>query len=104
MIAVSSPDAAYAIERTLFMQPMTLRNARHLIMVVSNRETGEVYYAKDTEYLPKAIYDTDNGWIATGSFLWDGTDLDGQRSSERTPRSMSTTMPTLPTARTNSAR
>lgn len=76
-IAVSSPDAAYALERTLFMQPMTLRNARHLIMVVSNRETGEVYYANDTEYLPKAIYDTDNGWIATGSFLWDGTDLDG---------------------------
>lgn len=27
-IAVSSPDAAYALERTLFMQPMTLRNAR----------------------------------------------------------------------------
>ena len=76
-IAVSGPDAAYALERTLFMQPMTLRNARHLIMVVSNRETGEVYYANDTEYLPKAIYDTDNGWIATGSFLWDGTDLDG---------------------------
>ena len=58
-IAVSSPDAAYALERTLFMQPMTLRNARHLIMVVSNRETGEVYYVDDTEYLPKAIYDTD---------------------------------------------
>ena len=76
-IAVSSPDAAYALERTLFMQPMTLRNARHLIMVVSNRETGEVYYVDDTEYLPKAIYDTDNGWTATGSFQWDGTDLDG---------------------------
>ena len=76
-IAVSSPDAAYAIERTLFMQPMTLRNARHLIMVVSNRETGEVYYVDNTEYLPKAIYDTDDGWTATGSFLWDGTDLDG---------------------------
>lgn len=76
-IAVSSPDAAYALEQTLFMQPMMLRNARHLIMVVSNRETGEVYYANDTEYLPKAIYDTDNGWMATGSFLWDGTDLDG---------------------------
>lgn len=76
-IAVSGPDAAYALERTLFMQPMTLRNARHLIMVVSNRETGEVYYVDNTEYLPKAIYDTDNGWSATGSFLWDGTDLDG---------------------------
>ena len=76
-IAVTIPDAAYAIERTLFMQPMTLRNARHLIMVVSNRETGEVYYVDDTEYLPKAIYDTDNGWTATGSFQWDGTDLDG---------------------------
>lgn len=76
-IAVSSPDAAYALERTLFMQPMTLRNARHLIMVVSNRETGEIYYVDDTEYLPKAIYDTDNGWTATGSFQWDGTDLDG---------------------------
>lgn len=76
-IAVTSPAAAYAIERTLFMQPMTLRNARHLIMVVSNRETGEVYYVDDTEYLPKAIYDTDDGWTATGSFQWDGTDLDG---------------------------
>ena len=78
MIAVSSPDAAYAIERTLFMQPMTLRNARHLIMVVSNHATGEVYYVDDTQYLPKAIYDTDTGrWENTGSFMWDGTDLDG---------------------------
>lgn len=63
---------------TLFMLPMNIRNARHMIMVVSNAETGEVYYVDDTEYLPKAYYDDDNGyWSNTGTFIWDGTDADG---------------------------
>ncbi len=75
-IAISEgPDG---ICDTLYMMPMNVRNARHMIMVVSNAETGEVYYVDDTEYLPKAIYDTDYGyWSNTGMFMWDGTDADG---------------------------
>ena len=62
----------------LYMAPYQLRNARHLIMVATNAETGEVYYVDDTEYLPKAYYDTDNGyWSNTGSFIYDGTDAEG---------------------------
>ena len=75
-IAISEgPDG---ICDTLYMMPMNLRNCRHMIMVVSNAETGEVYYVDDTEYLPKAIYDVDYGyWMNTGTFMWDGTDADG---------------------------
>ena len=76
-VAVSSPDSAAVLRPILYMAPMTLRNARHLIMVISDHETGEVYFVDDTEYMPKAYFDTDyNVWRNTGSFLWIGTDLD----------------------------
>ena len=60
------------------LQPYQLRNARHLIMTVSDAESGEVYYVDDTEYLSKAAYDEENGiWQAYGVFMWDGTNADG---------------------------
>lgn len=63
----ASADMVYAI-------PAQLRNARHLIMTVTDAETGELYYVDDTEYLPKQAYDADNGyWQAMGSFYWDGS-------------------------------
>lgn len=62
----------------LYMMPMNLRNARHMIMVVTDAKTGEVYYVDDTEYLPKSTYDSDYGyWANSGVFIYDGTDLDG---------------------------
>lgn len=56
-----------------YAMPTQLRNARHVIMTVTNAETGELYYVDDTEYLPKAYYDTDYAsWMQNGSFYWDG--------------------------------
>ena len=76
-IAISRGE--YGICDTLYMLPMNLRNVRHMIMVVTDAETGEVYYVDDTEYLPKAYYDEDYGyWSNTGLFMWDGTDADGK--------------------------
>ena len=67
------------ITDTLFMMPYNIRNVRHLIMVVTNAETDEIYYVDDTEYLPKVAYDAENGyWANTGSFIFDGTDAEGK--------------------------
>ena len=77
-IAVPSPESQASFANTLYALPMLLRSARHLIMVVTDHETGEVYCVDDTEYLPKAYYDTDHAeWSASGGFLYNGTDLDG---------------------------
>ena len=79
-IAFSTPltDGTYNYAETIYMEPYMLRNARHLVMTVTDKETGEVYYVDDTEYLPKAVFDPDYAaWFATGIFAWDGTDLNG---------------------------
>ena len=79
-ISFSTPetDGTYYYADAFYLEPYQLRNARHLIMTVTDAETGEVYHVDDTEYLPKAVYDEDaQDWLATGSFMWDGTDADG---------------------------
>ena len=79
-IAFSTPltDGTYNYAEAIYMEPYMLRNARHLIMTVTDKETGEVYYVDDTEYLPKAVFDADYGmWFATASYAWDGTDMEG---------------------------
>lgn len=64
---------------TLWIQPMLLRNARHLIMTVTDAETGALYAVDDTEYLSKAAWDADYGqWISAGDFRFDGTDRSGE--------------------------
>ena len=63
---------SYNVNEMMISAPIQLRNARHLIMTVSDAETGEIYYVDDTEYLGKAYYDSDYGWGARGSFYWDG--------------------------------
>ena len=64
---------------TVFMEPMLLRNARHLIMTVVNPETGELYAVDDAKYLSKALWDPElECWRPAGSFRWDGADLDGE--------------------------
>ena len=57
----------------MYSLPIQLRNARHLIMTVTDAITGEIYFVDDTEYLGKAYFDNDYGtWGARGSFYWDG--------------------------------
>ena len=79
-IAFSTPlsDGTYNYAEVIYMEPYMLRNAEHLIMTVSDKATGEVYYVDDTPYLPKAVFDNDYAtWMATGAFMWDGKDAEG---------------------------
>ena len=75
-IALSTPltDADYCWADTLYLLPFQLRNAKHLIMTVTDVDTGKEYYRDDTPYVPKAYYDDDSGWQANGLFIWDGRD------------------------------
>lgn len=55
----------------------TLRNAAHVIMIISDQNTGEIYEASDVESLPRTS-------VASGlaehmvSFFWAGTDAQGE--------------------------
>ncbi len=80
-IAISNPtsNGSFFYADTVAMLPAQLRNVSHLIMTVSNKQTGEVYLVDDTQYLPKAYYDTEYGmWSSYGVFMWDGTDAQGE--------------------------
>ncbi len=80
-IAISNPttNGSFYYADSVVMLPYQLRNVSHLIMTVSNKETGEVYYVDDTEYLPKAYFDTDYSmWGSYGTFFWNGTDAQGE--------------------------
>lgn len=71
-ISNDTTDGDYLVD-TFYSEPIQLRNARHLIMTVSDAVTGEIYYVDDTEYLGKAYFDKDNQvWGPRGSFSWDG--------------------------------
>ena len=72
--AISTPlSDSYNVVDWMYTVPMQLRNARHLIMTVSDAETGEIYFVDDTEYLGKAYIDDETGlWTARGLFYWDG--------------------------------
>ncbi len=62
----------------LISSPQTLRNARRIIMVVSDATTGEVYYTEEKEYVPKSSYDTDaQYWKSFSTFGYDGNDANG---------------------------
>jgi hypothetical protein len=72
--AISNGGAdGYYDADVLYMFPTQLRNARHLIMTVTNAETGELYYAEDSEYLRKAVYESSYAaYLQVGEFYWDG--------------------------------
>lgn len=71
-------DAHYIGGNQFLIDLYTLRNAAHVIMIVSNRKTGEIYYVDDTPSLPRADFDEETGLAAnSGRFLWDGTDSRG---------------------------
>ena len=79
-IAISTPmtDGTYYYADAFYLSPSLLRNVRHIVMTVSNAETGEVYYVDDTEYVPKSVYDYEEEyWVNYSMFMWDGTDADG---------------------------
>ncbi len=72
-ISNENTDGTQFLVDEFYSEPIQLRNARHLIMTVTDAMTGEVYYVDDTEYLGKAYFDKDNQvWGPRGSFSWDG--------------------------------
>ncbi len=75
--AISNENTdSYYVNNWMYTLPVQLRNARHLIMTVTDAMTGEIYYVDDTEYLGKAYFDNDYGtWGARGSFYWDGINM-----------------------------
>ncbi len=63
-----------SLSNSFIIYPSLLRNVRHIIMTVSNAETGEVYYVDDTEYAMKNYFDLDTYTFMQGTyFTWDGS-------------------------------
>lgn len=73
--------AGYSFDIDLY----TLRHAAHVIMVVSDRKTGEIYYVDDTPNLPRAKFNKETGGaLNSGWFFWDGTDSRGEALKDGT--------------------
>lgn len=71
-------NGTYAYADSLYLIPSLLRNARHIVMTVTDTKTGEVYMVDETEYVPKGAYDEENSaWSNYSLFAWDGTDKEG---------------------------
>ncbi len=77
--ATPQTDGDYYWADSFVLQPYQLRNARNLIMTVSDAETGEIYFVDNTEYLPKAVFDEEEeAWQSYGIFMWEGTNAYGE--------------------------
>lgn len=73
--AISSTAAGGGV----YLMPMLLRNARHLIMTVTDAETGALRYVEDSEYTPKAYWDIFYyDWRPSVCFHYRGQDAEGQ--------------------------
>ncbi len=80
-IAITTPesDGTWYYSPKMEIVPNLLRNAKHVVMTVTDKETGEVYLTDDTEYVPKDAYDEETGaWQYFSIFAWDGTKADGK--------------------------
>ena len=80
-ISFTTPEAdgSWYYTTGMYLIPALIRNARHIVMTVTDAETGEVYLVDDTEYIPKNAYDEENSrWQNYSVFAWDGTKADGK--------------------------
>lgn len=72
-ISNENTDAVYYTVNSMLAYPTQLRNVRHIIMLVVDQETNEIYYVDDTAWLGKAYYSSDYAsYQQQGSFVWDG--------------------------------
>lgn len=77
MSTVNSDAIVYTGDRIL-IDLYTLRNAEHVIMVVSDQRTGEIYRVDDRAYLLRSLVLENVGQaVSDARFLWDGTDSAG---------------------------
>lgn len=72
--AISTEDtrALYSSGSMIVMEPVLLRNAAHVIMIVRDEKTGEIYEVDDTPWLPRAGISSGEA-NSSGLFVWDGT-------------------------------
>lgn len=75
--STAAAKGSHIAEKITFY-PSLLRNLSHIIMTVSNADTGEVYYVDDTPYPIKDFFSTQTGEFEEGTyFQWDGTANNG---------------------------
>lgn len=73
-----SNNTSVCAHTALYVYPAQLRNARHLIMTITDKESGKLYAYTDNEYVGKAYYyDAKYEWQPNGFFSWFGNDLYG---------------------------
>ncbi len=71
-IAVSN-NANQAYCTRLLVVPITLRNARNLIMIARDAETGKIYATDNAKYCRKTFYSA-QGWTVSAWFQFEGKD------------------------------
>ena len=78
-LPVRGTDAMFSAGDTLYVELYTLRNAAHVVMLVTDQRTGEAYYVDDQAWMAKSEQDPYTKGIGpSGRFSWDGADADGQ--------------------------
>ncbi len=77
-IAVST-NANQAYSTTLLAAPVNIRNARHIIMIARDAETGKIYGVDDEAFCRKIVYDPTYGWSLSAWFPFDGMDTTGKK-------------------------
>ena len=81
-LSFSTPetDGTWNYSVGMYIVPHMLRNARHIVMTVADKATGEVYFLDDTEYIPKDSFDDveEFVWQNYSLFSWNGTKADGE--------------------------
>mgnify|MGYP001097586249 CR=1 FL=1 len=78
-LPVRGTEAMFSAGDTLYVELYTLRNAAHVVMLVTDQRTGEAYYVDDQAWMAKSEQDPYTKGIGpSGRFSWDGADADGQ--------------------------
>ena len=71
-------DAMHSLERQLALALYTLRDAAGAAVVISDQDSGEIYYADAVTWVGKSTINPLAGRIdASIGFNWDGTDAEG---------------------------
>lgn len=77
-LSAGNTDAFYTAGGAFTVSTYLLRNAAHLVMAVSDAESGRIYYVSDQSYLPRSGADPLSGAILpSGRFSWTGVDSRG---------------------------
>lgn len=72
-IAVSN-NTNQAYSTKLLLAPVSVRNARHIVMIARDAESGKIYSYEDVPFARKIVYDPTYGWSIYCWFLFEGMD------------------------------